>query len=301
MTTWPPTGPGSAGSAGAAGAGRSAGAPALRPRPRSRFHPVRPVVSLELAGWGEADVDTPSLADSRAPSHDEGSVSTPRKGHDRALQREGGAELSPGSESVRGGTPPQEQARGGERPLEPARGDEPVPMLAPMPAPLMGPSTEPPPGATPQHSRPEQWVPEPLLEPSLHHGRPRPVLEHGRPEPVPGRLREPSPEPSPDAMPEHERLEPLRLEPVPGPGALRPRPARNGAPAVPGGSEAPWVTGAGAAGEREVTVEVSIGRIEVRMAPEAPAARGGRSGTSPATRPGLVTLEEYGARRGGPR
>jgi hypothetical protein len=80
-------------------------------------------------------------------------------------------------------------------------------------------------------------------------------------------------------------------------GVLRPRITGTAASGVRG-RPADGAATEGARGEREVTVQVSIGRIEVRVAPEPPATRGGRLGDSPpAIRPGLVTLEEYGARR----
>jgi hypothetical protein len=87
---------------------------------------------------------------------------------------------------------------------------------------------------------------------------------------------------------------------TPPAGALRPRitgTAASGVRRRPADGAATVGSG-GARGEREVTVQVSIGRIEVRMAPAPPATRGGRPAASrPAIRPGLVTLEEYGARR----
>lgn len=83
-------------------------------------------------------------------------------------------------------------------------------------------------------------------------------------------------------------------------GALRPRitgTAASGVRRRPADGAATAGAG-GARGEREVTVQVSIGRIEVRVAPAPPATGGGRPAASrPAVRPGLVTLEEYGARR----
>lgn len=86
-------------------------------------------------------------------------------------------------------------------------------------------------------------------------------------------------------------------------GALLLRPARlvsSVARRRPAGDEA--AGGGYARGEREVTVQVSIGRIEVRVAHEAPASRGDQAGTNrPAIRPGLVTLEEYSVRRGAQR
>jgi hypothetical protein len=88
---------------------------------------------------------------------------------------------------------------------------------------------------------------------------------------------------------------------TPPAGALRPRitgTAASGFRRRPADGAATAGAG-GARGELEVTVQVSIGRIEVRMAPPPPATQGGRPAASrPAIRPGLVTLEEYGASRG---